>query len=63
MSSTQNALILTQLLLQYATKMQEIGVLFQNAQSEGRDVSDAEVDASAVARDAAILRAQVAIDD
>lgn len=57
-----NALILAQLLLQYATKMQEIGNLFRAAQERGGDVTREEVDASKVARDAAILRAQAAID-
>lgn len=51
-----NALILTNLLLQYAVKMQQIGQLFAQAQAEGRDVTDAEVAASGVAADAAIER-------
>lgn len=60
--STQNTLLLTQLVLQYALKLQEIGRLFNQAASEGRDVTDAEVDASAVSRDAALAKAQAAID-
>lgn len=55
-----NALLLTELLLQYAVKMQEIGVLFRNAQ--GGDVTDEQVQASVLARDAAILKAQAFVD-
>lgn len=52
-----NALILIQLLLQYSTKIQEIGTLFRNAQADGnRDVTDAEVSGSTVARDAQIAK-------
>ena len=60
--STQNTLLLTQLVLQYALKLQEIGRLFNQAAAEGRDVTDAEVDASAVSRDAALAKAHAAID-
>lgn len=51
-----NALILAQLLLQYATKAQEIARLFATANAEGRDVTDAEVDASGLKADAAIAK-------
>lgn len=57
-----NALILIQLLLQYSTKIQEIGTLFRNAQADGnRDVTDAEVSASGVARDAQIAKTAVTV--
>ncbi len=60
--STRNALLLTELLLQYALKAQSVGRLLNQAHAEGRDVTDAEVNASEVARDAAIARAQAIID-
>jgi hypothetical protein len=53
-----NALILAQLLLQYATKAQEIAQLFAVANAEGRDVTDAEVDASGVKADVALAKLQ-----
>lgn len=53
-----NALILTQLLLQYAAKMQEIGQLFAAANAQGRDVTDEEVDASGLKADAALAKLQ-----
>jgi hypothetical protein len=59
---TSNALILTQLLLQWATKIQEVGTLLRQAAADGRDVSDAEVDASSVKRDAALAKAQSTIN-
>lgn len=57
-----NALVLAQLLLQYTLKAQEIARLFQQANLEGRDVTDAEVATSTLARDAALARLQGAID-
>lgn len=56
-----NVAILAQLLLQYSLKMQEIGTLFGQATAEGRDVSDAEVDASSLKRDAALLKTDATI--
>jgi len=56
-----NALLLVQLLLQYASKLQEIGGLFAKANAEGRDVTDEEVSASSVARDVAIAKAEASI--
>lgn len=55
-----NAIILAQLLAQYGTKILEIGALFRNAQ--GGDVTDEQVNASAIARDVEIARAQGIID-
>lgn len=52
-----NYLLLTQLLIDYALKSQEIAQLFQKATLENRDVSDEEVMASSVRRDAAIALA------
>lgn len=58
MSKTNdNALLLTNLLLTYLMKAQEVGSLFAQANAEGRDVTDDEVNASGVAADAALLRA------
>lgn len=57
-----NILLLTNLLLQYATKLQEIADLFGRASFENRDVTDAEIDATSLKRDAAIERAQASID-
>ncbi len=54
--NTSNILILTDLLLQYGGKVAEIGTLFRTAQAEGRDVSDAEVAASGVARDVQLAK-------
>lgn len=56
-----NGMLLIQLLLQYTTKVQEIGNLFRNAQGEGRDVSDAEVAASGVARDMQIAKTKATV--
>ena len=58
--STSNALLLLDLALEYALKLQQISSLLLKAQQEGRDVSDEEVAASAVARDAAITAARAA---
>ena len=62
MSNSTNALILLKLLLQYGAKIQEIGTLFRQAQLEGRDVTDEEVDASSLKRDVQIERTQSTID-
>ena len=56
--STSNALILANLLLQYATKAQEIAQLFAAANAKGRDVTDEEVDASGLKADVALARLQ-----
>lgn len=59
--SVNNLLLLTQLLLDYTLKMQEIGILFRRAQAEGRDVTQEEIDGSKLALDAQIARTQEAI--
>lgn len=51
-----NALLITQLLLEAATKVQQFGGLLARAHAEGRDVTDAELDALVVADDAARAR-------
>lgn len=55
---SSNALILAQLLLQYATKAQEIAQLFAAANAAGRDVTDEEVDASGLKADVALAKLQ-----
>lgn len=55
---SNNALILAQLLLQYATKAQEIAQLFAAANAAGRDVTDDEVDASGLKADVALAKLQ-----
>jgi hypothetical protein len=60
--STQNAALVTQLLLQYAIRMQEYSRLLATAQSEGRDVSAAELDALTAKDDEARVRLQALID-
>lgn len=57
-----NIVLLTQLATQYAVKLQSIGALFGVALSEQRDVTDGEVAASSVARDAQIMKTQQTID-
>jgi hypothetical protein len=58
-----NTLILIDLALSYAAKLQEIGALFRNAQLDGgRDVTDEEVDTSSLKRDAQIAKTQGTID-
>lgn len=52
-----NAALLIQLGAQLATKLLEVNMLLQPAAQEGRDVTDAEIDQSRVARDVAILKA------
>lgn len=58
--NTENALVLTSLLLQYAIKTQAIAELFARASAEGRDVTDEEIAASGLAADAALARLEVA---
>jgi hypothetical protein len=57
-----NALIITQLLLQAATQVQQYGAVLAKAQSEGRDVTDEELDELASKDDAARIRLQQHID-
>jgi hypothetical protein len=57
-----NALALTQILLQLAQQMQQIATLFNVASSEGRDVTDEEVDASGLKADVAIQKARGNVD-
>lgn len=57
-----NALLVTQLLLQAATQVQQFGALLAKAHAEGRDVTDAELDALVSADDAAKARLQALID-
>lgn len=57
-NDVSNALILSQLLIQYATKAQEIGRLFAAANARGGDVTDEEVDASGVKADVALAKLQ-----
>jgi hypothetical protein len=56
-----NVLIITQLLLEYALKMQEASQLLQKAALENRDITDDEVVQSKLRRDAALSLAD-AID-
>jgi len=48
-----NALAIITLLLQYSDKIAQIGGLLSKAQSEGRDVTDAELDTLFAGDDAA----------
>jgi len=57
-----NALVLVQLLTQGLTQLQGFGALLAKAHSEGRDVTDAELDACTAADDAARARLQALID-
>ena len=57
-----NAALAVQLLLQLLTQTQAIAALLQKAQSEGRDVSDDEIQALASNDDAARAQLQAAID-
>jgi hypothetical protein len=52
----ENYLILTQLMLQYLLKAQEVGRLFAAAEARGGDVTDEEVDASGVSADVALAK-------
>jgi hypothetical protein len=51
-----NGVILAQLAIDYALKLQEIGNLFRNANTEGRDVTDEEVSRSKVSRDVQLAK-------
>lgn len=51
-----NALLLTQLLLQAATQVQQFGALLAKAHAEGRDVTDDEINGLVAADDAAKAR-------
>lgn len=57
-----NVLLLTQLLLQVTTQAQQFSQLLAKAHAEGRDVTDAELDALVSADDAARARLQALID-
>lgn len=57
-----NALTATSLLLQLLTQATALGNLIRTAQSEGRDITAAELDALAADDDAARARLQSAID-
>jgi hypothetical protein len=57
-----NALLLTQLLLQATTQVQQLGALLAKAHAEGRDVTDDELNALVAADDAAKARLQALID-
>ena len=57
-----NALILVSLLLQYSDKIAAVSKLLTAAHSEGRDVTDAELDALFAGDDAARAALQAAID-
>lgn len=51
-----NALILTQLLLQATTQVQQFGALLAKAHAEGRDVTDDELNTLVAADDASKAR-------
>lgn len=57
-----NALLLTQLLLQATTQVQQFGALLAKAHAEGRDVTEAELDECVGKDDAARARLQALID-
>jgi len=57
-----NALVLIQLLTQGLTQLQGYGALLAKAHAEGRDVTDAELDACVKADDASRARLQALID-
>lgn len=56
-----NAIALVALLLQYSDKITQIGKLLATAHAEGRDVTDAELDALFAQDDAARAQLQAAI--
>lgn len=60
--TTQNALILTNLILQGLQRLQGVATLLNAARAEGRDVSNAELDALSAEDDAvnAALKAEIA---
>lgn len=57
-----NALIATQLLIQALTQAQAFSAVLAKAHTEGRDVTDEELDELAAKDDAARLRLQQQID-
>jgi len=57
-----NAAIILQLLTQGLTQLQNYGSLLAKADSEGRDVSDAELDECVLKDDASRVRLQQLID-
>lgn len=58
MSKSENVAILSQLLIQYLLKAQEVGRLFAAANARGGDVTDEEVDASGLKADVALAKLQ-----
>jgi hypothetical protein len=56
MSKSENVAILSQLLIQYLLKAQEVGRLFAAANARGGDVTDDEVDASGLKADVALAK-------
>lgn len=60
--NTSNALLVTQLLLQAATQVQQFSSLLAKAQSEGRDVTPDELNQLASADDTSRARLQALID-
>ena len=56
-----NSLAIITLLLQYSDKIAQIGTLLATAHAEGRDVTDAELDALFAQDDAARAQLQAAI--
>ena len=61
-SNSSNALLITQLLLQAATQVQQFGGLLVKAQNENRDVTSEELDDCMLRDDAAKIRLQKLID-
>ena len=57
-----NALLAIQLLTQLLTQAQGLSAVLQKAHAEGRDITDAELDALAAADDASKARLQALID-
>ena len=57
-----NALIITQLLLQASAQVQQYGAVLLKAKQEGRDVTEEELDELAAKDDAARIRLQQHID-
>lgn len=57
-----NALVIIQLLTQYAEQIKSFGALLARAHAEGRDVTDAEIDAVHLETAAAIARLRTVID-
>jgi hypothetical protein len=57
-----NAALIAQVLLTYQAKITEALTLFQQAAAEGRDVTDAEVEASSLKRDVELEKARKAVE-